>query len=219
MVLLFFTRNLHWCSTIYCSILYFFGKSAKFWSEFSMKLGFVQWPEGLLAHSPAWQTIHEQVTAANLDILLTNELPFGPWIARLPVFDRATAQESVAAHEAGLEALKALPTKLVISSRPVWCGDRLANEAFSLEKGGEYRCLHQKHFFPAEPGWHETTWFHCGKPGFEVRKSINQPINQSINQRIDRSINQSIAHSFIRSTNQSIKQSINQSTNPLQKIK
>ena len=132
-----------------------------------MKLGFVQWPEGLSARSPEWEAIAAAVEKAAPDILVTNEMPFGAWIARLPAYDEKLAAQSIADHDAGLEALKALPVPLVISSRPVWCEDRLANEAFSLSRGA-YRFLHQKHFFPAEGGWFETAWYRTGKPGFEV---------------------------------------------------
>ncbi|QXI45396.1 hypothetical protein HU734_011815 [Pseudomonas wayambapalatensis] len=31
-----------------------------------------------------------------------------------------------------------------------------------------YRFVHQKHFFPEEPGFHEQTWFTTAKPGFDV---------------------------------------------------
>lgn len=143
-----------------------------------VRLGFVQWPEGVLAGNSVWKTIHEEVQAVRPDILVTNELPFGPWIARTPVFDQAIAQESVTAHEAGLDALRALSLKLVISSRPVWSGDRLANEAFALENANVYRSLHQKHFFPAEPGWYETTWFRSGVPGFEVAELSGVKVNK-----------------------------------------
>jgi N-carbamoylputrescine amidase len=132
-----------------------------------MKLGFVQWPEGLAAHGPAWESIAASVRKAAPDILVTNEMPFGAWIARLEKYDEAIAAESMAAHDAGLTALRALPVPLIISTRPVWCEDRLANEAFALEKG-TYRFLHQKHYFPAEGGWYETTWYRTGKRGFDL---------------------------------------------------
>jgi N-carbamoylputrescine amidase len=132
-----------------------------------MKLGFVQWPEGLSARGSAWEEISASVRKAAPDVLVTNEMPFGAWIARLAAYDQAIAAESVAAHDAGLEALKALPVPLIISSRPVFCEDRLANEAFALSQG-TYRFLHQKHYFPAEGGWFETTWYRTGKRGFEV---------------------------------------------------
>ena len=134
-----------------------------------MKLGFVQWPEGLSANGPAWEAIAASVKRAAPDILVTNEMPFGPWIARLSAYDEKIAGGSVAAHEEGLAALQALPVPLIISSRPVWCEDRLANECFAL-CGGAYQFLHQKHFFPAEGGWFETSWYRTGKKGFELAK-------------------------------------------------
>ncbi|AXC11897.1 N-carbamoylputrescine amidase [Acidisarcina polymorpha] len=93
-------------------------------------------------------------------------MPFGSWLASSPNYNVERAQESVRIHEEGLEALRALELPLVISSRPVIASDRLANEAFVLERG-TYRCLHQKHFFPAEEGWYETRWFTTSTPGFD----------------------------------------------------
>jgi N-carbamoylputrescine amidase len=54
-----------------------------------------------------------------------------------------------------------------MSTRPVFAGGRLINEAFVLEHGC-FRFLHQKDFFPAEEGWFETDWFRTSKPGFEA---------------------------------------------------
>jgi len=55
----------------------------------------------------------------------------------------------------------------VISSRPVWNGKRLANEAFVLEKG-IIRPLHRKQYFPNEPGWFESEWYSGDGSGFSV---------------------------------------------------
>jgi N-carbamoylputrescine amidase len=133
----------------------------------TMRLGFVQWPEGLDANGPAWESIAAAVRRAAPEILVTNEMPFGPWIAKTPEYDQKQAVASLTAHDAGLEALKALRVPLILSSRPVRCEDRLANEAFALQDGA-YRFLHQKHYFPAEGGWFETSWYRTGKPGFEI---------------------------------------------------
>ena len=132
-----------------------------------MKLAFVQWPDGLETNSSSWQTVCVDVQRAAPDILVTNELPFGPWIASSPQYDPRAAASSIALHEAGIAALNALGVASIISSRPVQCGDRLANEAFMLE-AGQYRFLHQKHYFPAEEGWYETNWFRNGVTGFDV---------------------------------------------------
>jgi N-carbamoylputrescine amidase len=132
-----------------------------------MRVGFVEWPEGLQPSGPDWTRLAKQVAGARLELLITNELPFGRWIAADPIFNRDTAQDSVAAHEAGLAALAALPVPVVLSSRPVWAGDRLANEAFVLEHGAS-RALHRKRYFPAEPGWFKASWYAPGDGSFQA---------------------------------------------------
>lgn len=132
-----------------------------------MRVGFVEWSEGLQPSGPGWASLAEQVAGARLDLLITNELPFGRWIAAGPTFNRDVARDSVAAHEAGLTALSALSVPAILSSRPVWAGDRLVNEAFALEHG-TCRALHWKRHFPAEPGWFETSWYVPGGEGFRT---------------------------------------------------
>jgi N-carbamoylputrescine amidase len=132
-----------------------------------MRVGLVQWPDGLVPHTDSWSAIAADVARSAPEILVTNEMPFGPWVAASPNFDAQGAKESVRIHEDGLEALRALNVPIVISSRPVVAGKRLANEAFVLERG-RFHILHQKHFFPAEEGWFESEWFRTAKAGFEV---------------------------------------------------
>ena len=116
-----------------------------------LRIACVEWPEGLSTNDARWSEVRDSVTAAHPDILVTNELPFGPWLADAAVFSEAEAQLSIRAHEKGLEGLIDLDVPAVISSRPVWNGKRLANEAFVLEKG-IVRALHRKQYFPNEPG-------------------------------------------------------------------
>jgi N-carbamoylputrescine amidase len=117
--------------------------------------------------SGIWSSLAADVARSGPEVLVTNEMPFGPWLASVPNFDSEQALESVQIHEAGLEALRALDVPVIISSCPAVAGGRLVNEAFVLEHGC-FRFLHQKHFFPAEEGWFETDWFRTAKPGFEV---------------------------------------------------
>lgn len=130
-------------------------------------VAYAQWPEGLTPDSPQWQQIAEQVRAAEADLLITNEMPFGPWLAEHATFDAQAAQHSVALHESALGALARLDVPAVLSSRPLLADGRLVNEAFVLDATG-YRFVHQKHFFPEEPGFHEQTWFTTVEPGFDV---------------------------------------------------
>ncbi len=127
----------------------------------------VQWPDGLLPHGAAWDAIRRAVDAGGADLLVTSEMPFGPWFPLTADYDAATAERSVALHEAALDALAGLQVGAVVSSRPVPCGGRLANEAFVL-KGGRYRYLHHEKFFPEEPGWREASWFARGRDGADV---------------------------------------------------
>jgi N-carbamoylputrescine amidase len=132
-----------------------------------MRIAFVEWPDALLTTEARWGELKDSVDAVRADILITNELPFGPWLADSAVFSAAEANRSLRAHENGLEGLIDLALPAVISSRPVWNGKRLANEAFVLESGA-VRPLHRKQYFPNEPGWFESEWYSGDGSGFDV---------------------------------------------------
>jgi N-carbamoylputrescine amidase len=132
-----------------------------------LRITFVEWPEGLSTNDAPWVKLRESVSAARPEILVTNELPFGPWVAEARVFSEAEANLSIRAHEKGLEGLTDLALPAVISSRPMWNGKRLANEAFVLEYG-IVRPLHRKQYFPNEPGWFESEWYAGDASGFGV---------------------------------------------------
>jgi N-carbamoylputrescine amidase len=137
-----------------------------------LKIAFVEWPEDLsIAAAPQWAELTDSVTASHPDILVTNELPFGPWLAEHAVFSAKESNLSLRAHEKGLEGLIGLRLPAVISSRPVWNGKRLANEAFVLE-GRAVRPLHRKQYFPNEPGWFESEWYAGDGSGFGVAEVL-----------------------------------------------
>ncbi len=129
----------------------------------------VEWLEGLLPGEAAWEEIAGQLVDARNDILVTNEMPFGFWQPTKRPFDSDAAREWVSLHERALDSLSRLPVAAVISSRPVLSGKRLVNEGFVLTQG-RYEFIHQKHYFPSEPGWEEETWFELQRPGFDVIK-------------------------------------------------
>ena len=137
----------------------------------ALRIAFVEWPESLSTNDAAWQKSRGSVIAARPDILVTNELPFGSWLADAPMFSEVEAQLSIRAHEKGLEELIDLNLPAVISSRPVWNGKRLANEAFVLENG-ILRALHRKQYFPNEPGWFESEWYAGDASGFGVAEVL-----------------------------------------------
>jgi N-carbamoylputrescine amidase len=141
----------------------------------ALRVAFVEWPEALSTDDARWRKLRDSVAAASPDILLTNELPFGPWLADAPVFSEADAHLSVRAHERGLEGLIELNLPAVISTRPVWNGKRLANEAFVLENR-IVRALHRKQYFPNEPGWFESEWYAGDASGFELAEMLGVKI-------------------------------------------
>jgi len=70
-----------------------------------LKIAFVEWPEDLSAGDAQWSELRDSVAAARPGILVTNELPFGPWIAEGAAFSNDEAQLSLRAHEKSLEGL------------------------------------------------------------------------------------------------------------------
>ncbi len=132
-----------------------------------MRICMMEGPVDLLPQGATWDGIAERIQELAPDLLVTNEMPFGHWLAASSTYDPARAAESVQAHEAGLAALGALNLPAVVSSRPVFAGDRLANEAFALQDG-RYTALHHKQYFPEEPGFYEATWFRSAMDGFDV---------------------------------------------------
>ena len=131
----------------------------------TLRIALVEWPEGLSTDHPNWLELKSSISSARPDILITNELPFGPWIAESAVFSEEDARLSIQAHERGLEGLIDLSVPAIISSRPVRTGKRLVNEAFALENRS-VRPLHRKQYFPNEPGWFESEWYAGDDSGF-----------------------------------------------------
>lgn len=128
-----------------------------------VRVAAVEWPDGLCASDPVWEDIIRQIEEAGPDILVTNELPFGEWLAGRATFDAAAAQRSVEAHQVGLAALARTSVPVVITSRPIWAGLRLVNEVVVIERG-QVQPLRRKRNFADERGWHERTWFAPGDP-------------------------------------------------------
>lgn len=144
-----------------------------------LRVAFLEWPEALAAESAQWNELKKSVRAARPDILLTNELPFGPWIAESSAFSRDEAQRSIRAHQDGVAGLIDLRVPAVISTRPVWNGTKLANEAFVLQDGA-LRPLHRKQYFPNEPGWYESEWYAGDDSGFVAAEILGIKIGALI---------------------------------------
>ena len=136
-----------------------------------LRIAFVEWPETLSTDDVLWEGLKNSVTVARPDILITNELPFGPWVAEDAVFSEDEAHRSIHVHVVGFEAMMELGLPAIISSRPVWNGKRLANEACVLENG-VVRPLHRKQYFPNESGWFESEWYAGDDSGFKTAEVL-----------------------------------------------
>ena len=139
------------------------------------RVAIVEWPDGLEPEGAAWSRIRADIAAAKPDLLVTNELPFGHWIAAGTPYDADVAARSVAVHERGMTALASLGVPGVLSSRPVPEGGRLANEAVAIA-GRVVRPIHRKQYFPSEAGWRETDWYATAVTGFTVADFVGLPI-------------------------------------------
>jgi len=133
-----------------------------------MKVGFCEMPCQLDPAGPVWEALSERISGAGADMMVLNEMPFGPWLARFSRYDSEAAASAIALHERALETFDRLGTRVVIGSRPVAAGAKLANEAFAWVDGA-YLPLHHKHYFPNEPGFYESVWFHAEAAGFAAR--------------------------------------------------
>ena len=131
-----------------------------------LRLSVCQLPDNLSLDHPAWADLLRRIEIDPPNIAVLNEMPFGPWIANGDTFDPALAKASVEEHERALPVLLNMSTP-VLSSRPVSGPRKLSNEAF-LIAGGRYQPIHQKHFFPQEPGFFEDAWFAPQRPGFDL---------------------------------------------------
>lgn len=135
-----------------------------------MKIVFMEGNEGLIPYDVKWRELADSIKLHNADVLITNEMPFGNWLACDKQFDSTKALKSITLHNEGLHALSSLEIDTVLSSQPLFDDEKLVNEAFVLDHKG-YRRAHHKHYFPQEPSFFEATWFGTTYQGFNVIES------------------------------------------------
>lgn len=134
-----------------------------------MKLAVCQAPADLPPGGPAWQALAARAAAAEADLFLLNELPFGPWIAAGPQRIDRVFQASQQAHDDGLNLLGDLGARAVAGSRATTEPDgRAINEGFLWDDAPSLRPVHTKQFFPDEEGYYEARWFERGDRKFEL---------------------------------------------------
>lgn len=139
--------------------------------EAGLRVAVCEAPARLEAGGAEWETLGTAVRATRPDLLLLNEMPFGPWLAALRRPDEEAGRVSLRLHEAGLARLAELGAPAVLGTRPVRDGDTLRNEAFVWTEGTGVRGAgHTKQHFPEEEGYWEARWFEPGRERFGIAR-------------------------------------------------
>ncbi len=120
----------------------------------------------LRAGSEAWDQLIAELDRAKPDLLVLNELPFGPWLAARDRFDADAWQASIADHEVAIAALPQLGPPAVIGTRPALLEGRRCNQAFLWTREAGLSHPHTKQHIPNSPGYRETTWTAPGPQRF-----------------------------------------------------
>lgn len=113
----------------------------------------------LLPQTESWEWLTQQITGADVDLLVLNELPFGAWLPEAKSFDEGAFARSIVDHDAGIEALATLGAPAVIGSRIGHWGGRRVNQAFAWTPAEGVKLLHTKQHIPYSPGYWESAWY------------------------------------------------------------
>ncbi len=133
-----------------------------------MKVAVCELAAELAPGSPEWDTLATSVRAGKPDLLLLNEMPFGPWVAAGNRFRAAAMEKSAALHQEGLAHLADLGCPVVMGTRPVPRSAGWMNEAFVWTAKEGFAPAHTKQYFPDEAGFYEARWFKSGERNFNI---------------------------------------------------
>jgi len=134
----------------------------------TFKVAVCEVPPELEAGSAEWAALCAAVAQQAPDLLLLNEMPFGPWVSAGEAFDAAAWERSLALHDAGLARLPELGAATVAGTRPRRVDGRRINEAFVWTRDTGLQGVHSKQYFPDEEGYFEARWFAGGDPCFAL---------------------------------------------------
>ncbi len=135
-----------------------------------MKVSVCELHPEMLPESDSWKEFAGTVRRENPDLLLLNEMPFGPWIAAGERPDSSTVARSQRLHEEGLARLRELGAPIVLGTRALDSAGHNVNEAFVWTEQNGLRGVHTKQYFPNEAGYYEARWFEAGERHFRTVK-------------------------------------------------
>ena len=133
-----------------------------------MKITVCELSAEMLPQSAEWAAFASRVKRESPDVLLLNEMPFGPWIAAGEKPDRSVVERSQQLHQQGLAGLRELGVPTVLGTIATDQDGCNVNQAFvwTAEKGAVG--AHTKQYFPDEGGFYEARWFGAGQTHFRV---------------------------------------------------
>lgn len=114
-----------------------------------------------------WDQLVEHVQTVHSDLVLLPEMPFAPWFANQPDFDRRVWRAAEAGHLHWLERLPELGPIIVAATRPISLPAGRRNQAFLWNPGTGLMPVHEKYYLPDESGFWEASWYGRGKPLFD----------------------------------------------------
>ena len=133
-----------------------------------LKVGVCEAAPEMESREEDWRRLTGMVRAAEIDVFLINEMPFGPWLSAGESFDLSAWKKCLEAHERGMEKLDELGAEVVLGSRARELDGLRVNEAFVWTPSDGYRAVHTKQYFPDEEGYYEARWFQPGERHFRV---------------------------------------------------
>lgn len=115
-----------------------------------------------------WRHLVAHVAEEQSDLVILPEMGFAPWFAASPIFDAATWQAAVVAHDAWLARLGELAPAVVLASRPVDSSAGRRDEGFVWSPAEGCRPARQKDYLPDEEGYWEARWYERGDGDFSL---------------------------------------------------
>ena len=114
-----------------------------------------------------WTRLVAHVRARRSDLVVLPEMPFAPWFAVSPTFDRTTWDQAVSDHDRWLPRLQELAPAAAIGSRPATRRGARVNEGFVWTRDSGCTPVHDKRFLPDEEGYWEAKWYAAGDDRFD----------------------------------------------------
>jgi N-carbamoylputrescine amidase len=137
-------------------------------SPSTFKVGVCEVHPELAPGTAEWAALCAAVSPQAPDLLLLNEMPFGPWLSAGEAFDEAEWESTLAQHDAALARLPELGARTVAGTRPRRLDGRRINEAFVWTPEAGLVGVHSKQYFPDEAGYYEARWFAGGDRHFAL---------------------------------------------------